>query len=102
VFIHPTSVNHNVKNFEAKWLIFHEKVKTSKVFLRDSTMITVYPLILFGGEIEVNHAKQEITVDKWIRFTAPGKIGMVIMARSCHLLTNLCRSFNVEAKERTR
>ena len=75
MYIHPSSVNHNTKHFESKWLLFHEKVKTTKVYLRDSTMVTVYPLLLFGGKIAVDHEKQEIIIDNWIRFAAPGKIG---------------------------
>ena len=40
------------------------QVRTSKVFLRDSTMVSPYPLLLFGGELKVKHAQQLITVDK--------------------------------------
>ena len=48
------------------------QVRTSKVFVRDSTMVTPFPLLLFGGALKVHHAKQTITVDKWIEFsTAP-------------------------------
>uniref|UniRef100_A0A7I4CTE9 RNA helicase n=1 Tax=Physcomitrium patens TaxID=3218 RepID=A0A7I4CTE9_PHYPA len=55
VFIHPTSVNHMVSEFRQPFLVFHEKVETSKVYLRDTTVISPYDLLLFGGEISVQH-----------------------------------------------
>jgi len=42
VKIHPCSVNFECKSFESPWLVYHEKVKTSAIYLRDSTMVTIY------------------------------------------------------------
>ena len=33
VAIHPKSVNSEVKYYESHWLIYHEKMKTSKVII---------------------------------------------------------------------
>ncbi|KAH8972628.1 hypothetical protein BDL97_01G000200 [Sphagnum fallax] len=55
VFIHPSSVNHLVTEFRHPFLVFHEKVETSKVYLRDTTVISPYALLLFGGAINVQH-----------------------------------------------
>ncbi|XP_033106409.1 putative ATP-dependent RNA helicase DHX57 isoform X2 [Anneissia japonica] len=49
VSIHPSSVNYQVGHFESPYLIYHEKIKTSKVYIRDCSMVSVYPLLLFGG-----------------------------------------------------
>jgi ATP-dependent RNA helicase DHX57 len=78
VFLHPASVNFPVGHFESPYLVFTEKVKTSKVFLRQSTMVPAYALLLFGGEIRVKHERQAITVDTWLQFEAPARIAVLI------------------------
>ncbi|KAG6550205.1 hypothetical protein Mapa_008165 [Marchantia paleacea] len=78
VFLHPASVNFQVGAFESPWLIFSEKVKTSKVFLKESTMVPAYGLLLFGGKVQVKHEKQAISVDDWLEFEAPARIAVLI------------------------
>ena len=74
VHVHPSSVNYNVRNFQSPYLIYHEKVKTSKVFIRDCSMVTVYPLLLFGGaniSIDMYQGDFILSVDDgWIKFLA--------------------------------
>lgn len=78
VFLHPSSVNFHVGVFESSWLVFTEKVKTSKIFVKNSTMVPAYGLLLFGGEVQVNHQKQKIKVDDWLEFEAPARISVLI------------------------
>ena len=42
--LHPSTVNAEVQSFESRWLVYYEKMLTSRVFLRDSTMVTPFPL----------------------------------------------------------
>ncbi|CAG9819856.1 unnamed protein product [Phaedon cochleariae] len=49
VFMHPSSVNYIVKHFPSPYMVYQEKVQTSKVFFRDCTMVPVIPLVLFSG-----------------------------------------------------
>ncbi|XP_048392078.2 putative ATP-dependent RNA helicase DHX57 [Stegostoma tigrinum] len=74
VHIHPSSVNYQVRHFESPYLVYHEKVKTSRVFLRDCSMVSVYPLVLFGGgqvSVELERGQFIICLDDgWIRFAA--------------------------------
>jgi len=49
VALHPSSVNSNVGNFQSPFLIYQEKVKTSRLFIRDSSMVNIIPLMLFSG-----------------------------------------------------
>ncbi|XP_067845385.1 putative ATP-dependent RNA helicase DHX57 [Heptranchias perlo] len=73
VHIHPSSVNYQVRHFESPYLVYHEKVKTSRVFLRDCSMVSVYPLVLFGGgqvSVELERGQFIISLDGWIRFAA--------------------------------
>ncbi|EPY83865.1 DEAH (Asp-Glu-Ala-Asp/His) box polypeptide 57 [Camelus ferus] len=74
VHIHPSSVNYQVRHFDSPYLVYHEKIKTSRVFIRDCSMVSVYPLVLFGGgQVHVQLQRGEFVVsldDGWIRFAA--------------------------------
>ncbi|KAJ7559257.1 hypothetical protein O6H91_04G075900 [Diphasiastrum complanatum] len=78
VFLHPTSVNFHTGVFESPWLVFTEKLKTSKVFVRESTMVPAYSLLLFGGEVKVKHETQSVLLDDWLEFEAPARISLLI------------------------
>ncbi|KAJ8476961.1 hypothetical protein OPV22_020688 [Ensete ventricosum] len=77
VHIHPSSVNHNVKHFRYPFLAFLEKVETSKVFLRDSSIISPYSLFLFGGSMSIQHQAGLITIDGWLKLTAPAQTAVL-------------------------
>lgn len=63
-----------VRHYDSPYLVYHEKVKTSRVFIRDCSMVSVYPLVLFGGgQVNVELQKSEFVIsldDGWIRFAA--------------------------------
>lgn len=76
VAIHPSSTLFGATDLpseQEKWLTYHEKVKTSKVYIRDGTLISPYPLLLFGGTIDVRHEQRMVEVDKWLLFHANAK-----------------------------
>lgn len=78
VFFHPSSylAGRSIpKKFQ--WLVFHSKVRSSRVFIRDSTLVLPYAFLLFGGPITVFHDKQQIQVGEWILFQAAAKTGVV-------------------------
>lgn len=72
VFIHPSSVNFTVTHFTSPYLVYQEKVKTSRVFIRDCSMVPVLPLILFSGSgltVELHQGTFVIALeDGWIKF----------------------------------
>ncbi|XP_061570302.1 putative ATP-dependent RNA helicase DHX57 [Cololabis saira] len=74
VHVHPSSVNYTVRHYDSPYLVYHEKVKTSRIFLRDCSMVSVYPLVLLGGgQVNVELHKGEFIIsldDGWIRFAA--------------------------------
>ncbi|XP_062238663.1 putative ATP-dependent RNA helicase DHX57 [Platichthys flesus] len=74
VHMHPSSVNYLVRHYNSPYLVYHEKVKTSRIFIRDCSMVSVYPLVLFGGgQINMELFKGEYIIsldDGWIRFAA--------------------------------
>ncbi|CAN4113942.1 unnamed protein product [Withania somnifera] len=51
VDIHPASVNAGVHHFPLPYLVYSEKVKTSSIYIRDSTNISDYSLLMFGGNL---------------------------------------------------
>jgi len=51
VDIHPASVNAGVHHFPLPYLVYSDKVKTSSIYVRDSTNISDYALLLFGGNL---------------------------------------------------
>ncbi|KAM3874618.1 ATP-dependent RNA helicase DHX29 [Diretmus argenteus] len=73
--VHPSSVNRNLQTHG--WLLYQEKVKYTKIYLRDTTLISPFPMLLFGGEIDVQHRERLITLDGWIHFQAPVRIGVI-------------------------
>ncbi|ESO82989.1 hypothetical protein LOTGIDRAFT_134281, partial [Lottia gigantea] len=86
IAIHPSSVNRYMEN--NGWVIYHEKVKLSRVYLRDVTLISPYPLLLFGGAIDVQHTQQLVTIDSWIKFKTYARTG-VIFKELRNLLSDL-------------
>ncbi|KAM9317170.1 putative ATP-dependent RNA helicase DHX57 [Gastrophryne carolinensis] len=90
VHIHPSSINYQERNFKSPYLVYHEKVKTSRVFVRDCSMVSVYPLVLFGGgQVNVELRKGEFLIsldDGWIRFVAAShQIAELVKELRCEL-----------------
>lgn len=77
VHLHPSSVNYNIKGFQYPFLVFLEKVETSKVFLRDTSIISPYSLLLFGGSISIQHQMGLVIIDSWLKLTAPAQIAVL-------------------------
>ncbi|KAM9306868.1 ATP-dependent RNA helicase DHX29 [Pholidichthys leucotaenia] len=73
--VHPSSVNRNLQTHG--WLLYQEKVKYAKIYLRDTTLISPFPMLLFGGDIDIQHRERLITLDGWIYFQAPVRIGVI-------------------------
>ncbi|XP_077352754.1 ATP-dependent RNA helicase DHX29 isoform X2 [Festucalex cinctus] len=73
--VHPSSVNRNLQMHG--WLLYQEKVKYTKIYLRDTTLISPFPMLLFGGDIDIQHRERLITLDGWMHFQAPVRIGVI-------------------------
>jgi len=84
-FVHPSSIcfKNNAYN-SSNYVIYGEKQlsfnlqKESKIYLRNVSEIGPYALLLFGGKLEAQYLDGTITVDNWIRFSAPGRIVALI------------------------
>lgn len=51
VALHPSSVNANQNNFPLPYMVYSEMVKTNNINVYDSTNISEYALLLFGGNL---------------------------------------------------
>ncbi|XP_024533616.1 DExH-box ATP-dependent RNA helicase DExH1 isoform X2 [Selaginella moellendorffii] len=69
---HPASVNSRVGQFAQPWLVYSEKVKTTGIYLRDTTNISDYALLMFGGPL-VSNGKGVEMLDGYLQFTASAK-----------------------------
>ncbi|MED6199651.1 hypothetical protein PIB30_077897, partial [Stylosanthes scabra] len=77
VHIHPSSINSNTKAFQYPFLVFLEKVETNRVFLRDTSVVSPYSILLFGGSINVQHQTGLVTIDGWLKLSAPAQIAVL-------------------------
>ncbi|CAH0400043.1 unnamed protein product [Chilo suppressalis] len=72
VALHPSSVNSNVGHFVSPYLVYQEKVKTSRVFIRECSMVPQLPLLLFSGcnlSVELHNGTFTVSLeDGWIMF----------------------------------
>ncbi|EHH26500.1 ATP-dependent RNA helicase DHX29 [Macaca mulatta] len=73
--VHPSSVNRDLQTHG--WLLYQEKIRYARVYLRETTLITPFPFLLFGGDIEVQHRERLLSIDGWIYFQAPVKIAVI-------------------------
>ncbi|KAK0464219.1 P-loop containing nucleoside triphosphate hydrolase protein [Desarmillaria tabescens] len=63
VFLHPTSVLFDFSAWRSQYVMSFTKVKTSKIFLRDTTEVPLYAMLLFGGTVSVNQITGGISID---------------------------------------
>ncbi|WWD16188.1 hypothetical protein CI109_100613 [Kwoniella shandongensis] len=79
VFIHPSSVLFTESGFKSGYLAYFGKAETSKVFLRDATEVPLYGLLLFGGNITINHWAGGIMLgtDGHVKLRAGTRIGVL-------------------------
>ena len=46
--------------------------------VRDATLVGAYPLLLLAGEAAVDHSKQSVTLDGWLKFSAPPRTAVLL------------------------
>eukprot|EP01135_Chromosphaera_perkinsii_P004816 Nk52_evm47s296 gene=Nk52_evmTU47s296 len=78
VFRHMSSVTFAENKFEDPYVLYSYKLSTSKVYIRDITMISAYPLLLFCGSLEADHHKETVTVDGWLTYKATARVALIL------------------------
>ena len=80
VALHPGSVNAGLvgRAFAAPYVLFLEKVRTSRAFLRDTTVVGAVPLLLFGGALDVRHGEGTVLIDGWLTVRAAAPTAVLV------------------------
>lgn len=91
VFLHPASFNFECGKFSDSFLAYFSKIQTGKVYLRDSTCISAWPIVLFGGKLEFDHSHNVITLDKSVKIQAFPRISGILISFKVVALINALR-----------
>lgn len=87
---HPCSVNGAERFFPHRWLVYTEKVHTSGIFFRSSTMVTDIAMLLFGGVLEKEDDNGRFSMLKGhYLFQAKPEVAQMIMDLRAELQTLL-------------
>ncbi|XP_031390935.1 DExH-box ATP-dependent RNA helicase DExH7, chloroplastic [Punica granatum] len=89
VYMHNSSINSDLKSPQYPFLVFLEKVETNRVFLRDTTIVSPYSILLFGGSIDVQHKTGLVIIDGWLKLTAPAQTAVLFKELRSTLLSVL-------------
>lgn len=76
--IHPCSVNFALQRFDSRYLVYHEKVQTSQIWLRDCTAVGALPLLLFGGEVARQAAAGTVSIDGWLKLDCAPRVAVLL------------------------
>ncbi|ODM89700.1 ATP-dependent RNA helicase DHX36 [Orchesella cincta] len=87
VDLHPKSVNSGEDNFESHYLAYYQKMKTASLYLYDTTMITPFPLLFFGGQLSFMKEKKlgVVSVDHNLDFLIEKHVFDLVQALRKHL-----------------
>nr|CAB3237884.1 ATP-dependent RNA helicase DHX36 [Phallusia mammillata] len=82
--IHPKSVNSEKPsdNFRELWLCYYEKVQSTQINLYDTSEISPFPMLFFGGDINTfcnDEGENMISVDEWIQFRAKPEVASTVL-----------------------
>lgn len=77
-FVHPASVCFTVGKYESGWVVYTQMTETSKLFVRELSMVPVYALLLFGGDISVDRDRGLLRLDGWAEFKASPQVGVMV------------------------
>lgn len=79
VDIHPSSVNSRIHSFPLPFMVYSEKVKSTNIYIRDSTNISDYALLLFGGSLSPSKTGGGIEMlGGYFHFSAPESVTQLI------------------------
>ena len=84
----------------ATFLVYLEKIKTKRVYLHDTTVVTPYTLMLFcGGEFSIVYERGLVEIDGWIRLRVPAQTAVLFKKMrqiiNGHLISKLHTSSGV-------
>eukprot|EP01147_Barroeca_monosierra_P007258 gene7258-7662_t len=78
LFFHPSSVLFHETKFPSQFVVFSEKVKTSKVFIKNASLVSNFAALLFSGSIVTDYDHGLLIVDNWMKFRADARVGVLV------------------------
>ena len=81
VAIHPSSVlsGLSASNFHRPFLVYNEKMRTSKVFLRDCSTASPLSIFLFGGDADIDYRGGYAIIGGWVRIKVLGRTAAILL-----------------------
>lgn len=73
VYLHPSTIAFDQSGLDSRYCCYHEIVKTSKTYARDTTTVSPFALLLFGGTLKVYQTHGVCSVDDWLKFRLDAK-----------------------------
>ena len=81
---HPKSVNAKEVNFTHPWVVYHLKMKSTGVYLYDSSEVSPMSLIFFGRDFRIGTETlddgavlETIAVDDFVKFNCENRTSVV-------------------------
>ena len=65
-------------SYYCPYVLYLAKMETSKLYMFDCCAARPYALLLFGGDLVVNHMKKLITIDGFINFQCSSRVAALI------------------------
>ncbi|KAJ3272875.1 hypothetical protein HDV01_005198 [Terramyces sp. JEL0728] len=78
LFVHPSSSLFTEQNYDENVLVYSSKVATTKVFVRDCSVVPNNALLLLGGNVDMLHGGRALSIDN-IRFQAFPRISSLVL-----------------------
>jgi HrpA-like RNA helicase len=78
VYLHPSTIASNESRLDSRYCCYHELVRTSKTYVRDSTTVSPLALLLFGGALKVYQIHGVCSIDGWLKFRIDAKPATLI------------------------
>lgn len=80
VALHPSSslASLPAAAFHSPFVVYLEKVRTARAYLRDATAVPAAALLLFGGDLAVDHAAGIVRVGDWLRVRAAAPTAVLV------------------------
>jgi len=78
IYLHPSTIAFTATELESRYGCYHEIVKTSKVYIRDSTAVSKFAILLFGGSLKVYQTHGVAAVDEWLKFRIDAKSATLV------------------------
>lgn len=93
VEIHPKSVNSIDNFYKSPLLLYHTKLKTTSIYLHDTTMVYPLPVVLFAKTLKITGEKTDhvtLSLNPQINFTCSSRSASFIKV---NIITNIL--FNI-------